>query len=266
MRQPTTVVSGGLNFVLPQLSATGISYTPNSYLIDAPWDDPVLKSMNTVWDLAQFHTARRPWIVGSLPAGELQGLSSIVDMPVKFPGSDYRFPQDLEALCAVLRPLLDIEESINPNVKEYYGYATLDTRNVRCGTTQRMPRAHVDGFQGARITPKVPIEHHYVFYDSIPTEFHWQPFALDNFDHSRDVWDELSGQVMQEKTILFPPNAVAFIDAYTVHSAVPAAEDQTRVFVRLSYSVRQLDRLGNTHNPMFDYDWKMVERPWPYPE
>jgi hypothetical protein len=255
-----------LNFVLPQLTATGISYTPNAYAIDAPWDDPVLKSIHTMWDLAQFHTARRPWIVGSLPAGELHGLPSVVDMPVKFPGNEYRFPKELHALYAVLRPLLDIEKSINERVEEYYAYVTLDTRSVRCGTTQRMPRPHVDGFQGTRINPKQPIEHHYVFYDSIPTEFHWQSFSLDNFDHSRDVWDALSAQVMPEKTIFFPPNAVAFIDAYTVHSAVPAACDQSRVFVRLSYSVRQLDRLGNTHNPMFDYDWKMVERPWPYSE
>jgi hypothetical protein len=25
-------------------------------------------------------------------------------------------------------------------------------------------------------------------------------------------------------------------------------------------TVREFDRLGNTHNPMFNYEWKMVER------
>jgi hypothetical protein len=33
-----------------------------------------------------------------------------------------------------------------------------------------------------------------------------------------------------------------------------------RTWVRLSFEVRIFDRLGNTHNPMFAYDWPMVPR------
>jgi len=35
---------------------------------------------------------------------------------------------------------------------------------------------------------------------------------------------------------------------------------QFRTFFRLSYSPRMFDRLGNTHNPLFDYSWPMVPR------
>lgn len=35
---------------------------------------------------------------------------------------------------------------------------------------------------------------------------------------------------------------------------------QRRTFIRLSFEERIFDRLGNAHNPMFEYDWKMVPR------
>jgi thymidylate kinase len=37
-------------------------------------------------------------------------------------------------------------------------------------------------------------------------------------------------------------------------------EPVTRTFVRIIYSTRQYDRLGNTHNPAFEYQWDMVRR------
>ena len=30
--------------------------------------------------------------------------------------------------------------------------------------------------------------------------------------------------------------------------------------MRISWEARKFDRLGNAHNPLFDYNWKMVER------
>ncbi|MES2199910.1 MAG: hypothetical protein V4489_07065, partial [Chlamydiota bacterium] len=33
-----------------------------------------------------------------------------------------------------------------------------------------------------------------------------------------------------------------------------------RTFVRVIYSTRKYDRLGNAHNPAFDYEWEMVRR------
>ena len=39
-----------------------------------------------------------------------------------------------------------------------------------------------------------------------------------------------------------------------------APERVYRTWIRLSFEVRKFDRLGNAHNPMFDYDWEMVSR------
>ncbi len=50
------------------------------------------------------------------------------------------------------------------------------------------------------------------------------------------------------------------MDAYAVHTAAQVTIETDRTFVRLSYSVRKFDRLGNSHNPFFDYTWDMVER------
>ncbi len=50
------------------------------------------------------------------------------------------------------------------------------------------------------------------------------------------------------------------MNAYSVHRGVDATVDTFRTWLRLSYEVREFDRLGNAHNPLFDYNWKMVER------
>jgi hypothetical protein len=47
-----------------------------------------------------------------------------------------------------------------------------------------------------------------------------------------------------------------------VHRGVEAAEPVARTWLRLSFEERRrvFDRLGNAHNPLFDYAWEMVER------
>ncbi len=56
------------------------------------------------------------------------------------------------------------------------------------------------------------------------------------------------------------PWEIQLMDAYTVHRGCEATERVDRTWIRLSFEVRIFDRLGNTKNPMFDYNWEMEPR------
>jgi len=53
---------------------------------------------------------------------------------------------------------------------------------------------------------------------------------------------------------------IVLMNAYCVHRGSPAPQDMYRTWLRFSFEVRQFNRLGNAHNPMFDYQWEMVPR------
>lgn len=54
------------------------------------------------------------------------------------------------------------------------------------------------------------------------------------------------------------------MDCYSVHRSVEndGPAKVFRTWMRLSFEERRrvFDRLGNAHNPLFDYDWPMVDR------
>ena len=58
------------------------------------------------------------------------------------------------------------------------------------------------------------------------------------------------------------PAELTLMDCYCVHRGVEAEARTFRTWLRLSFEERRrvFDRLGNAHNPLFDYAWPMVER------
>lgn len=227
-----------------------------------------VQSIGQVWDVNYAWRERSPWVVNHwkepLPLNQSDVvLPSVVDLPIKMPGSgEYRLPREFACLEKLLRYLSSIEHQINPRVnQDYHAYLTVDTREVKAGTTQRSPGAHVDGFQGDRIQPKVPVDHSFLLSTGLPTLFHQQPFEVSSLDPRHDdFFLEFQRQLDPRKTRTYPDQTILFIDPYVVHSAAVASVDCQRTFVRLSFSVRQFDRLGNGINPLFDYHWKMVSR------
>jgi hypothetical protein len=221
-----------------------------------------LNSIGTIWDFTEFNKIRHPLPIVSMQLPMPTGLR-ILEMPIKFPNSDYRLPGILKPFEKIIRQVANIEASSIKNANAYYCYLTVDEKILTPGRFTRNLGCHVDGFQGSRITTKHIVDHSYIMVDNTPTLFYNQPF---NCAHLRpDVhnffkyWDAIA-KAEHEMTII--PNMMYFMDAYTVHrapqfiSSVPMA----RTFIRLSFCVREFDRLGNTHNPMFNYDWEMVPR------
>ena len=228
---------------------------------------PVVDDINTVWDTARFLVPRRPVSVGHL--GDRTGFSTplgltVDSMPLKFPGTDYRVPRELESMAEALQLAINCEHSINPAVGDYYAYLTLDQDWIKQGETQRGLGLHSDGVQGTSVQPKREIEHGYTCTDRDPTRFYCHPFDLSGYDVDRDWFNGVfEAQSDHDQTVQLPPYDVVLFDAYSVHGAVPAAADGSRTFFRFFYSPVRFTRFGNTHNALFDYQWPMSPRPVP---
>ncbi len=230
---------------------------------------PILRDLNTVWDVEKFKTPRIPVSVGFIPKDNRElfckpGVPKIRDMPIKFPGSDVRLPKELAQFEGAIRQIMEFELRINPDFDQYYCYLEVDQSTVIPGRLQRELPCHVDGFQGARWTPKVKINHSYLVGSSLPTVFYPQSFDLTALDETKhNFFWEMNRQVAEtDSKYAFQgePFEIQLMDAYTVHRGCAAAEPTERTWIRLSFEVRVFDRIGNTKNPMFEYNWEMLPR------
>ncbi len=266
----------GKHYTLPEFSGSGSRYTPwfHPPKQGIDWGHRIMKSLNQPFDLQEFKRARRPISLGTISEYDSHILSShesglvaprTLDVPIKFPGSDFRLPEELKAYAGLVKMVADYEIAINPTCyDEYYCYLTIDPGIVKPGTLQREAPCHVDGFQGARWNPKVRNNHTYTVSNVFPTAYYIQPFDFDLLDDSEhDFFWEMNRQVAAtNEAHKWQPknNEMTLMDCYCVHRGVEADYEAVRTFFRMSFEVRIFDRLGNAHNPMFRYDWPMVPR------
>lgn len=258
------VEHGGIRFQQTKLGSSGYGLSPRQWRKPIPLKHFVIDTVHTVFDKAAFQHPHTPFVVDELlNEGKFSRRNDIriLDCPIKFPGSDYKLPKEAAQFDEVLSKMLSFEHRINRNVQAYYAYLTIDQGWVKKGELQRRGGCHVDGFQGARIYPKRAINRSYIAYDCVSPIFYCQPFYVAHLDERYvDFFDEFDCQALKAGEVFFDPYRILLMNAYTVHKAKPSERDQYRTFIRLSYDVHKFDRLGNTHNPMFDYKWDMVAR------
>lgn len=243
----------GVNFDVPSLSTRGVEFTPKRIYIPDPNTD------TSRWDPLKFSNPAPPEIVGK--ANAVINVR-ILDMPIKFPGSDIcRIPLEAGPLIEEIIKIICYEKSSNPDFDEYFAYLTTDWGLVEEGTTQRKSGFHVDGYQGDRTSKNARINRSYIYSSSTPTEFCHQPFFITHIDDSKyNVFLEMDKRA-EEKNIWRPnPWEIVFMNVYNVHRAPIQKNQECRFFFRLTFDVRKFDRLGNTHNPLFDYEWEMIPR------
>lgn len=240
----------------------------------SPESSPILRCLHATWDLAEFERPRRPVSLGILDEDELRTFTRphavrVLDMPIKFPDrGEYRLPRALEQFAGALQRIVDFEHAVNPHHDEYFAYLTIDQRTVAPRTLHREAPCHVDGFQGARWQPKCRNNHSYTVSDVLPTAYYVQPFDLRALDERlHDFFWEMNAIVAdtEEAHRWQPAGAeITLMDCYSVHRGVENESDTPvfRTWLRLSFEERRrvFDRLGNAHNPLFDYAWEMVER------
>lgn len=239
-------------------------------------ESPVIRCLGSVFTLAEFENPRRPVSIGSLSKDEIAvfarpGAVRVLDMPIKMPDDDgYRLPRALAQFEGVLQRIIDVEHRLSPPSlrAEYHAYLTIDQRWVEPGSLHREAPCHVDGFQGARWSPKCLTNHSYTVSDVLPTAYYVQPFDFSKLDErEHDFFWEMNAQVADDNEAhRFQPDEaeITLMDCYSVHRGVEntSGERVFRTWLRLSFEERRrvFDRLGNAHNPLFDYAWEMVDR------
>lgn len=236
----------------------------------------VVRCLGTTWDPSEFSRARQPLRLKQLHDFQLHSFTRpnavrVLDMPIKMPDCDeYRLPRALEQFAETIQMIADYEHQLLPKCvrDEYHAYLTIDQRWVAPGTLHREAPCHVDGFQGARWHPRCLINHTYTVSDVLPTAYYVQPFDFTGLDEKvHDFFWEMNAQVADtnEAHRWQPdPGELTLMDCYSVHRGVVNESDVPvfRTWLRLSFEERRrvFDRVGNAHNPLFDYDWKMVDR------
>jgi hypothetical protein len=247
---------------------------PERSTVPIPNEEPVIGCLNTTWDLGQFEVPRKPVSLGLLDAAAITTFARpdatrILDMPIKLPDiAEYRLPRAFRQFAATIERIVDFEHRVNPKHAEYHAYLTIDQRWVKPGTLHREAPCHVDGFQGARWNPKCLTNHTYTVSDLLPTAYYPQPFDFRMLDERKhDYFWEMNAQVADtNEAHRWQPKAaeITLMDCYSVHRGVENDSNTPvfRTWLRLSFEERRrvFDRLGNAHNPLFDYAWEMVER------
>ncbi len=239
---------------------------------DLSADAPVLQDIHTPWDVRKHAIARHPVSLGVV-APEVRSAfvrplpawcRHVLDMPIQFPGTDVRLPRALASVAPAVQRILDIEARVNPAFRDYYAYLSVHQARIEPGSRMRENPYHVDGFQGPRWERKHPVNHSYLLANTLPTVFYPVAFPLDHVDlNFDDIYAEF-GQVIEGRADTPTWRAEDFdlvlMDAYCVHRGDVATVPVERTWLRVSWETRIFDRLGNAHNPLFDYAWEMVAR------
>lgn len=228
---------------------------------------PIYQSMHQPWSLEHLLNSHVPVKIGTVNDRATFSRAdsvSVLNMPIKMPGTDYRIPAELAQYREFLQKIIDHEAEVNPRVGEFFAYFTVDQSVVKGGTTHRRGGVHIDGVQGARYPVKLPPEHTYSASDTVGTTFYDQTFDLRGLDPARQhVHAELERQAKPENKVQAEDYEIYFWDSYSVHEASVSDHDAVRTFLRVEFSKKIYDSVGDTRSPLFDYDWIPVSRPIP---
>jgi hypothetical protein len=178
---------------------------------------------------------------------------NVLRMPLKFPGTNYRVPQDLKPLYEMIKRAAEYETWINPDHDKAFCHITVDHSTVPAGQYHRYPGFHGDGVQGTKITPKINVEHSYILTNNPCTEFCLQPFFLQHLDEAKhNFFLEMDRQAKDVNIYRTLPFHMYLIDPYMVHRSPKMVQDTTRIFIRITYTFSELQHPKNTVNPLFN--------------
>lgn len=227
----------------------------------------VVRSVGQTFDAAGFAETHSTLPIGSVDLDGVPPKFRVSSLPVKMPGTDYRVPIELSAIQELIALAASFEHAINSEVGDYYAYITVQQDQVQPGAAQRGHAIHSDGIQGPRIQPKTAVERGYLAVNYFAPLFYEQSFDITNVDVDIHLMDHVFESQAREGQAVACNQLVCF-DSYSVHQAQPATHQAQRTFVRMAYSQRQYDRLGNSINHLFDREyqdlgWQMQARPLP---
>lgn len=201
-------------------------------------------------DLEMFKRDSRYYGSGpiSVTPMELDGhpeLMFVQDMPIKMAwGWIERVPENLKCFL----PL--IEEASDKTALDEYLYINAKHIYFPPGAHVNRPGWHSDSYGHADKT--------WLWYDSVPTEFCRQPFALSMDD--KTSMQQMEEQALFDNVVTYPCKNLIYMDDKCIHRPAVSTEGGFRIFVKLVTSKNRFNLKGNAHNYLFDYDWELGER------
>lgn len=217
-----------------------------------------LSSIGQTWSFDEFRHARQP-----IPIHKVEDrfafqnpMPNVVDLPIKMTGDDTIYlPVEYEGMKEALSKIIAFEKVHNPKYGEYYAYLTVDKRVVQKGSYQGRIGCHVDGFQSAEQTI-MEVQRNYSVFDIVPTEFVVSPMETRGLVGTVGDWyDSFTHQSQHVEVIEAKPFEINHYDAYQVQRPTVALATTDRTHLKVSFTRRQLNKLGNGINPAIDYDW-----------
>lgn len=252
--QDHTSVSA-IRYEQPKLSGEYLNYQPEGLwtpIIDA--DNIAYHTMFKPFNLSNFIYCRPPIDMGLFDVEPLLKTKSVnvLRMPLKFPKTSYRVPQELLYIMPLIKKVAEYESFINKEHDECFCHITWDYSKVGAGEHHRFPGFHGDGIQGTKLTPKVNVEHSYILATAPPTEYCLQPFFLKHLDEAKhNYFLEFDKQSKKENILGSLPNHLYLIDPYMVHRTPKIDKVVERLFCRITYTFTELQHPKNTVNPAF---------------
>lgn len=163
---------------------------------------------------------------------------------------DIALPKRLE----FARPMIEhaiTEERMRGNEWDHV-YLTARRGFATPGNPLNRPGWHSDGFGTEDIN--------YVWTDRYPTLFAVQKFENITDDHIDSI-AAFEEQIDPASVITYGDRILMRLDPYVIHAApeIPAPGGE-RSFLKVSFANSRYNLLGNSHNHLLDYDWKMHTR------
>jgi len=179
-------------------------------------------------------------------------------LPVFMPGvGGFRIPDRLQFLEPMVEKAVEREArnhfDCDGGLEGRYVYLTARHGWATPENPLNRPGWHCDGF-GTEDT-------NYIWWVGCGTRFAFMEFESISPNHQRSM-DQFEHQIKEDAVFdTFPSRVLYRLDPYVVHSTpIIPSPGQMRSFVKISISRHRYNLEGNSHNYLFDYDWKMHPR------
>ncbi len=194
----------------------------------------------------------KPILLGTFPI-DIEEMMFYLYLPIKMANDvHWKIPERLK----VFKPLIieSLKDLIECHGAEYFqeSYIYISAKNVWATPDNVGGRAgyHIDGFMTQDLS--------YLWCNTAPTIFNSGYFNL-TLDHERSMM-EMELQAFKEKEYTMNNFDLLRIDSTVVHRTPDIVKPSMRCFFKLNVSKEKYNLKGNSHNYLFDYDWKLHDR------
>lgn len=218
-----------------------------------------LTSIGQEWNIDEFKYARQPIDIGLIQDrfAFLNPMPNVVNLPIKMESNDTLYiPVEYEGMVEALSKIISYEKEVNPSYDKYYAYMTIDKSYIKKGSSQSRFIYHVDGYQSAEQTA-MTVQRNYYVTDIVPNIYVVDPMETNGLqgDTVGKWFDSFTHQSQHVDTMKAIPLHIYHYDGYQVHSPTQTMATTDKTTLKVSFTRRKLNQLGNGINPLIDYEW-----------